>query len=189
MAEAKAHTRTADFTDDDVMIEVYLRTAIEFVESETNLRLAPATVQFRMEGWPCHCCHDLDLPAAPVRDVESVKYLDANGAEQTIAADQWMWRRNTQGKGTVSFVRSYSWPTLLNERRDTVFVTFDAGFDVPGHTGTGDDPDLRLPYLARAAVLLLVGHWYENREETTVGALSNLAPGVKSLCDKLRVYR
>lgn len=175
--------------DDDALIETLLRSAIEFIEDRTNLRLSPATLQYRTGAWPCVPGSNIDLPASPVRDVESVSYLDINGAEQTIAESQWTWRRNTQGKGCVSFLRSFSWPALLNETRDLVFVTFTAGFDITGQTGSGDDPDLKLPSRAKAVVLMLTKHWYDNPGLVTDQQTYAVDNAAEALIAQLRIFQ
>lgn len=194
LADAKKHLRI-DHDDDDDWLKLFLPVAIEFIEGETNLFLAPVTVQYRMPDWYGAGAREhagawsIRLPAAPVRDVERVSYLDKASAEQELAAELWRWERvDRHGKADLTYDAGFGRPELQANRRDVVFITFAAGFDLPDQSGSGDDPALQLPALATAGVLLLIGHWFENREETTAGALSRLAPGVGSICDKLMSY-
>lgn len=187
LAEAKQHIRV-DHDDDDVTIETYLKTAIEFMEARTLRMLAPCTLQYQLVEWPC-TGYLLELPRAPVREVSAISYLDPAAAEQTADPASWYMERLVKGRAGVAFRNLFSAPDLLDESRARIFVTFRCGYDLPDQTGSGDDPELKLPHLARAGVLLLTAHWYENREAMSGSPLHNLAPGVDAIVNHLKLWK
>lgn len=67
-------------------------------------------------------------------------------------------------------------------RRKIVETNADAGFD-------SDEDSLLLDDDIRLVVLLLVGHWYENREASVAGVtVSTLPLAVESLLQPYRIY-
>lgn len=183
--QLKGHLRIEDDDENDTL-NGQLAAAIEYVERECNIALAPVTFQARLDSW----FDDMRLPVSPVRDVATVSYLDGAGAEQSIAAEGWRWsRRNRRGGACVTLAEDLDLPEVYAAADQVVFVTWDAGFDLPDQSGSGDDPVLALPAVARQAVLLLAGHWYQNREDTTAGQLANLPKGVDALCNQLKVWQ
>lgn len=76
------------------------------------------------------------------------------------------------------------------------YVRFKDGFDRPsevfqsaaiavtfsvGYPQTGDPPQSSVPAAIKAAILLLVGHWYESREAVAGGSVAEMPFAVSSL--------
>jgi len=192
LAQATQHCRAPENGDDNVLVTRALKSAIEYVEQQTELVLAPTTLELRSPSWLCYAAgysrgYEIGLPRKPVRDVLSVEYLDTDGNLQTVDAANWSWRMTAEG-GIVRFKNNYSFPVLYCEDDLPVRVTFEAGYDDPAASGSGDDPNLALPQRAADAVLLKTELGYEHgglTEETAKviqGALG-------SLLGQLRVYR
>jgi uncharacterized phiE125 gp8 family phage protein len=75
-----------------------------------------------------------------------------------------------------------TWPTLT-PRAGQVRIRYVAGYTLPG-----DSPqEYPLPYSLRAAILLVLGHMYENRENTTALDLETLPLGAHQLMDPYRL--
>lgn len=109
------------------------------------------------------------LPRAPVRSVESVTYLDLNGVPRTMAPSEYVVTTGSPGRLGVPF--GGTWPVTLPQI-GAVTVRFTAGYG----------PDAAaVPPNVKAAVLLMVGHLYENREAVTAGTLSALPLGIDHL--------
>lgn len=181
LAEAKAHCRI-DSDVDDALVERLLRSAMRTLEAHTGIRTVPVSLQWRQTGW----CRSIELPGAPVRDVTAVTYLDADNAEQTLPADSWYWRRTVSG-ALVEYADGVSLPTL-STRAESVRVDFTAGYDDPAASGSGDDPQTAPDERIGQAVLLLTGHWYENRETVVVGgSVHDIPLGFQRLAEQLRV--
>lgn len=180
--QAKLDWRVEHDDEDDV-IEEKLRAAVEMIETQTTLILAPTVLQERYDRW----CDPLIISRAPVRDVVEVTYLDEDGVEQTVDPSDYDMDRTTEGAEIV-FKSGFSKPTVAGGRRGVVRVTFSAGYEDPGASPI--DPDFALPVRARQAVLYLAGHWYAHREAVAVGSIASEVPlGWERIVAQLRVFR
>lgn len=203
--QLKAHMQI-DEADWDAQLEIMLDAAIAFAAQRTGLRLAPMQLQARLDAWPLHrhhvrrgdvaeltrdaavCLREIEIPDGPVRSVVAVTYVDRAGVEQTVSADQYTWERTDDG-ALVTFEDTFTLPDLKTGRRGVVRVEFDAGFDDPAATGTGDDPDLKLPDQVRLAVLMLAAHYFENREAVSQRQTFPVLLAAEAMLDQVRVYR
>lgn len=89
-----------------------------------------------------------------------VRYSDASDVEQTV--DSSLYQVYDDGHSSmVWFRRAFTAPVLYDDRLDPIRITFDAGY--------GDAADV--PEAIKHAIKLLIGHWYENREEVIIGQL------------------
>lgn len=151
-AEAKSQLRV-EVSDDDTLIDGYVVAAQEWCERSVpgGRQLLTATYDV-----PAACWWEgpLRLPLPPLQSVTSVKYYDAAGAEQTLAATEYLVRTPRRQPGTVERAPGKSWPALEADRRLPVTVRFVAGYGAAA----------AVPQLVKQAVLMLAAHWYEHRE-------------------------
>ncbi|MET4721923.1 putative phiE125 gp8 family phage protein [Bradyrhizobium japonicum] len=186
LAELKKHVQAADFADDDAQLEIFLDAAIDFVAGRTSLTLRRSTWRVDRCDWWSGC---LQILLTPVRDV-TVKYLDAAGAEQTVAADLYRWERTALGNAEIRFLDAFTSPAVKADTFNAVQIELEAGFDQdPNMTGAGDDPELEFPPRARQAVLMLAASWYRNREAAADAELKVVPLAAEALMGQLRVYR
>ena len=154
LAEAKAHLRV-DFTDDDTLISALVDAATAHIDGHTGiLARALVTQTWRQDfcDWPGD--RVLRLPLAPVASVQSVKYFDAANAEITVdAIGNYALLEDARGP-YIKFTSDFAAPALFDERDDRIGVTFVAGYG-----GAAE-----VPAAIRAAVLLIVGDLYKNRD-------------------------
>ena len=154
LAEAKTHLRV-DFTDDDTLIGALIDAATAHVDGYTGiLARALVTQTWRQDfcDWPGD--RVLRLPLAPVASVESVKYFDAANVETTVAeSGNYALLEDARGP-YIKFTSDFAAPALYDERDDRIRVTFVAGYG-----GAAE-----VPAAIRAAVLLIVGDLYKNRD-------------------------
>lgn len=115
-------------------------------------------------------CRELRLPFPDVSSA-TVKYYDADNVEQTVAGASMAVLQDTRGS-YVRFSDDYSFPALYGDRADAVNVTLTAGY---GADATA------VPAPLRTAILLMVAHWFHNREAVAEGALAELPMGVSAL--------
>lgn len=151
-----------------------------FIDQTWDLLLPPAQGGFyRRECGFLLSPEEIRIPRAPVKSsggIVSVKYLDTDGNQQTLAA----------GTGYVAAVRgetaivappySVSWPSVRwwidANGNYPVEVRFTAGY---GADGTA------VPENFLQAMLLLIGHWYENREEAADVAITKIPMAAEDL--------
>lgn len=108
----------------------------------------------------------LDLDLGPVAEdgIQSIEWADCANALNEIDPAHYRLLTTRGGKPYVRFSDSFSPPSGLAEAA-AVQVTYRAGSD-------------EVPKQVRQAILLIVGAWYENREEVTSGGVTPLPESV-----------
>jgi len=145
--EAKTWCRQR-MNDEDALFPMLIATARSKVEAYLRRPLISRELTERRTGLG----RFMVLPVAPVITVDQVRYIDTSGASQVLASDQYRVLTH-EALPVIYPATGISWPSVLPEP-DTVEIDMTAGY--------GDASDL--PPEFRAAVLLLVGYLYENRE-------------------------
>lgn len=156
LAEAKAHLRV-DHDDDDALITSLIRAALAHAERWCSRAFEPQVWEQVLDRFPDA---EVSIGMGPVVSVQSVSYHDAAGNAATVPVDDYV----VDPSGWV--VPTVAWPATL-DAVNVVRVRFEVG------TGTPDD--------VRAAILLLVGHWYENREAVSERAAATVPLGAVAL--------
>jgi uncharacterized phiE125 gp8 family phage protein len=172
LADAWHHLRIETFDSppasaDDTWLEtIGIPAARAWAEGYCGLTIATKTLEYAGNGFPTV----ITLPFGPVREVTSIAYVDADGATQTL--DPAEYTVNVYA-GTVKPVTS--WPSVKDQDR-SVIVTYEAGYST-------DSPATPLPPNVRIGLLLLLGHLYENREDTSAVNLSVVPTGARTFLD------
>lgn len=169
LAEAKAHLRIVDNADDDY-IAALVEAAADKIERDTGHVCRTRNVSVVRDSFADAGQMRIPLNYGPVNSIASVVYDADTGTEQTLAADQYRLR---QFAALTYIIPAYgvTWPTT-ESIIGAVRVTLNAGY------ATNDD----VPDTLRHAALLLIGHWFENREAVAVGMTSTDTPlGYESL--------
>jgi uncharacterized phiE125 gp8 family phage protein len=151
LSEAKAHLRVIDDSENDYITGL-IRAAADMIERDTGLVLRQRAASVTFDGWSTNDRTRLPLWRGPVVSVTSVAYDDEVGAEQVLAANQYRVR-SFAGASWIVPANGVTWPAIELDI-GTVRVTYQAGY------ATNDS----VPASLRHAALLLIGHWYENRE-------------------------
>lgn len=170
LEEARAHLRVLH-DDEDGLIEGLIIAAREWVENFTGKILVRREVTQRFDRFdPLAFLHA--WPIAPDA-VLTVTYVDASGVGRTVTD-----ARLILNNGWAQFAPAFGsrWPVTY-ATAGAVSVTVEAGYATP------DD----VPQSLKQAMLLLIGHWFANREAVNIGNISTEIPmAVDSLCRKYR---
>lgn len=173
-SDAMQHCRIVD-TEDTTYLDSLIARATRHCENICKRAFITQTWTLTMDSWSdCKYVTDgiIYVPRAPLIAVSSITYLDTNGTSQTLAADQYRVDAASQ-PGRIEQAYGVSWPTTRGVIGDVTIV----------HT-CGYGAAASVPDDIKHAVLLLVGHWYENREAVLVGSISKeLEFAVTSLLD------
>src|SRR5207302_4009886 len=171
LAEAKAHLRV-DFPDDDQMIAEMISTARMRVESRAYLRLITQTLALSVDRFPYAFSSPpaygvwpyttnprmsaIELPP-PVQSITSITYDDPSGTVQTLSPT--VYDLEIDSLPALVFPQTGQvWPATTNEP-DAVLITFVAGFGSAA----------QVPPILVHACKLLIGHYYNNREQILSG--------------------
>jgi len=164
LAEAKAHLRVTT-SDDDVDILRKIRAATDYAQRRVAgwRQFMSATHDLTMDGFPVGA---LELPFPPLRSITHIKYYDTTGTQQTFASTSSstgiIVTTDDDNPGSVEPAYGQSWPSARSQP-NAVEVRFTAGY--------ADRPSV--PDSVKEAILLLTGHFYENRESVVVGTISS----------------
>lgn len=174
VAEAKSHLNV-EHASDDAYIGALVLAARQWVEEYTGRALITQTWTRKLDRFPAS--GEIVLPRPNLQSVSSITYLDTDGAEQTLAADQFDVQKD-ELPGRVTRGYGDSWPSTQGVP-NAVTVTYTAGYgaaasDVPG------------PIVS--AIRLIVGDMYANREERVVGTVVARLNAVDALLGPYRVF-
>jgi len=171
--EVKAHCRV-DFDDDNAMLGALTQAATDFLDGWTGILgrcLISQTWRIDVYDW----VGDIRMPFPDVQSV-TVKYFDADNAEQTVSSSLYELLEDHRGS-FVRFLDAFTEPAIYDDRSDAIQITLVAGY--------GDNIS-DVPQAIRQAALLLIGHWYESREAVTAGAMKEVPMAVDALT---KIYR
>lgn len=167
LAEAKLHLRlitdpadAESYTAEDSLIQALIDAAYRHAEQRTRMAFQQRTETLVLDDFPA-ADTAIALPWTPVESVDALDYIDADGISQSLDATAL----RLDGRGiypTLAPQWGSAWPATIAEP-ESVTLTATVG-------AVATPPDVR------AALLLLVGHFYENREAVVIGTISSAVP-------------
>lgn len=179
LAEAKLHLKLDSDTTDDTLITALIVAAREQVENYTGRVCINQTWEATFDEFPTGFDDDsaIDLIPCPLSSITSIIYKDITGSNTTLSAS--VYEADTYVfPGRVCLKYSQYWP-IVQDIQNSITVTFVAGY---GAASTA------VPGPIKAAILLLIGHLYENRESVEIGQSPSILPmGVEFLLSPYRI--
>lgn len=174
LVEAKLHCKV-DVTTDDDLITALIVAAREEIERRTWRALVTQTLELILSDWPS--ADRIELPRAPLQSITSVKYKDKDGNETTWPGANYLAGTDSV-PGVLALAWNASWPSVDLYPVEPIRIRFVAGYGLAAS----------VPTSLKQAVLLLVAHWYEQREAggDTVSEKAGIPFGVEAL---VRSYR
>lgn len=162
--EAKAHCRV-DTDEESGLLNALIQTAREYAERYTSRALLPQTWDWKLDAFPCG---EFVLPLPPVTSITSISYVDTDGDSQTWSSA--LYRTDlpsgpTAARARIEPVYGEVYPQT-RALSNAVTVRFVCGYA----------NEAAVPSSIKAAMLLLIGHWYGNREPVVVGAITTSVP-------------
>jgi uncharacterized phiE125 gp8 family phage protein len=173
-AEAKRHVHAEDFADDDAYLDALVEVATEHISAPSGWSgrlLGEQQWELRLDKFPAD---KICMPFPPLQSVDSIKYIDIDGDEQTITDFREFGIDSARGVGFVLPAYDTEWPQT-REEPEAVRITFTAGYT-------------SAPKAAKHAILLLVGQWYDRRENASEIKMTDMPSGVAALVETFRHY-
>jgi uncharacterized phiE125 gp8 family phage protein len=176
LAECYTHLRVfivdSDGHPEDDLILALAKAAREYCENFTGRSLALKDYEVRFAAFP----DPLELPHPPFVALLNGITITDNVSDNAI--DEDLYAVDDYTDELVSIAPTGSWPTVTTG--NTVRIRYRAGY--------GDESEAagHLPASIKAAMLLVLGHLFANREASAAQALATVPLGVESL---LRPYR
>jgi len=186
LTDVQGQTRIDDLSAEAATIETMIQAVRERAEQITRRALITQSWELTLDSFPYNR-NPIYLPLPPLQSVESIKYIDPDGNEQTL--DPLLYRTLTAGEpGAVQPLYNLHWPVTLNDM-ETVKVRFTCGYGPKG-----EDTATNVPKAILQFMLINVANLYENRESQGVAmGRSTVFNLDATLCDGLiesfRIYR
>lgn len=198
---AKQHLRV-DFSDDDAYITALITAAREFAEKRTNRAFFNQTWKMTMDYFPVwqvktaftpdqrkvwpYAAWSWDqltiaFPHARLVSVTNISYLDPSGTKVVLDPSTYNVDASST-PGRVAPTQGSVWPIVDNYRPGSVEIDFVAG-------SYGDGVTSSAPASIQQAILLLIGHWYTNREAIGQANLTQLPLAVDALLSLHKVHK
>lgn len=176
LLDAKAQCRV-DIDDDDTLLTSYITAAREWCEAHDWRAYLTQTIELWLTMWPGG--DSIELPRPPLQSVTKIEYYGVDDTKYTLSTSVYGVDAISE-PGAVRLKYNQNWPATPLRAYNAICVTYVAGWT------TAD----AVPQTIKQAMLLLIGHWYENRETTVAGTISRAIEfGVQALLDVKRTKR
>lgn len=164
-------------SEDDLDLEVLSGVAREWAEDFTSRALLYQSWLACYNGWPVVSDPTMIIPRGPLSVVEFVRYRDCDDALVELNEDEDFTVDEVEG--SITFKRSFQFPSLFNGRANPVEIAFRAGYgDAPGD----------VPLRFKQAIRLWVASAYGIERNNDRAKFSFRAPSVAEvLLSNLRI--
>lgn len=157
-AEAKAHLHL-DSDDEQTLVESLVKAATAHLDGFTGILGRALVTQTWRQDYDAFCpVLRLPLVAATISLVQA--YAEDDDTGSAVAATNYELLEDALGS-YVRFIDDYAFPTSVRETRG-VRVSFTAGYGAAS----------AVPADIKQAMLLLIGHWFGNREAVNIGNIT-----------------
>lgn len=183
LEQAKAHLKV-DGTSEDAYIQGLINACTTMAENYTQLQFMQAVWELQVDDWHDRSLsHQLDK--CPLVSVDSIKYFDETNTELTIPVEDYQVYTG-RTPGVYRFVTTLPLPSVY-DRLDATRIRYTAGYGAAG--ASAEDQRAAVPSPIKAAILLLIGHLYENRQDEQVGTIvTKLTKNSEWLLHPYRLY-
>lgn len=158
---------------EDDLVTASIAAARRRVENHTHRALVTQQWRLELDRWPENS--RIVLPKPPLMSVDSIEYVDLAGDTQTLDPDLYQVMRPTGPTADrAEIIPAYL--AVLPAMRcypGSLIINFTAGY---GSGGSPDDSVANIPADVIAALKLLLGHYFENRQEVIVGSTAAQLP-------------
>ena len=176
-SDLRDHVRGS--TADNALITAYGRAAQQYAEGYTRRSIYLQKYRLTLSEFPES--GTIELPRSPgstsslasTSGPVTISYLQDGGSTWT----EWSstaggWRLDVdQEPPRVELRYGEAWPTATRETGGSVRVDFHAGYASTASTWVSEPPKG-----IDQAIRLIVGHWYENREDVVIGTMTARVP-------------
>ena len=181
LSRAQQHLRL--FTEfgqhpDDHLVSGYIAAATAAAEQYTQRFLAQRQIRLFRDEWPSFSSIQagrgfaivedalhLELPVYPVVSVDSINYVDADGTTKALTD----FEVDTDRVPAVVRIES---PPGLKRGLKSIIIDVTAGYPSNDSPASAD----QVPEAIKQAILLMVGQFYEHRENVVVGSITSQLP-------------
>lgn len=162
LEEAKRHLRIEDdYIHEDVLIESYISAARSYLETINNKLYGVRKLKMTLPGFE----DAISIHRGPVVEIKKIEYIDTEENQVELDSEKYVYHGQFPTVIVPYFNKAF--PTT-KENIDSVFITYRAGEKAVKHT-------------IHQACLILVAHFFENREYSLEKQLFSVPLSVKNL--------
>jgi uncharacterized phiE125 gp8 family phage protein len=159
-------------------VTALIKTAEQYCESYCRRCLVVTDWMGYLDKFPADGL--LNIQKSPLVSISEIKYFDTDGAEQTLDTKYY----DADVISEPARIK-FKTPPATADKLNAVSIKFTAGY--AGADGKFDTT--LIPKTIKQAMLLIIGHLYEHREEVIVGVQqSEIDFGVDRLLDTERLF-
>jgi uncharacterized phiE125 gp8 family phage protein len=183
LSEARKHLRIEPYGSpeehpDDGYVTTLISIAREWCEKYLERALGTQVIQISVDNFNS----TIKLPNEPIQSVDTITYVDTNGDTQTLSTSVY---ELDEYDYVIRLKYGQVYPAV-RPQNDAVTITYTAGYT------NGVSPDTYpFPFSIKAAMLLIIGNLYENRQQDVLGntriSLNSLPMGVYALLQPYRL--
>lgn len=150
----------------DTLLNRLIKAARAHAEEYCNARWAEQTISSQCDSFADFA----RLSEGPLKSVTTIEYVDASGAAQVL--DDAVYQEQKDGlEPSISIKSGQMWPRIRFGSRITLTAAYG---------GT-------VPESVQHAMLMLIGHWFVNRDAVVTGTIATTIPtGVDALLSNHR---
>lgn len=197
LSDVKSHLNV-EFDEDDALIQQYMKAAHSYCENHTRRTIVVTRRKAAFDCFP----DAIELSHPPVREIESIKYIDPDGVEnildtttvqidtfsdwgRIVPVDSWPSVKSGINRVIVQYLCGYGAYSSGTSVATGYPMRYGDAYGAGTNTSLSEDEST-----LRQAMYLLIGHWYENREAVVLGTTTNtLNLGVDRLLSQFLVIR
>lgn len=142
-----------DLPDDNEVVERQITAARVWLEGVLSSAFITQTWVVKLDCFPST---QFKLAKAPLQSVTSIVYTDDDGNDTTYSSSNYLVDSDSK-PGRVVLKTGSSWPTVTLQEINGVTITYVAGYG---------DAATDVPMPIRHALALIIGDFYENRENS-----------------------
>ncbi len=160
-------------TQEDTFLDTLITVATSHTENYLRRSLITQTWYCWLDGWPCD---PFILGHGPIQSVTAITYYDTEDTVATFASTYYFV---DTANGRIGLNYGDTWPTSTLRPINGVCIEFVAGYGAAAS----------VPTPIYQAMLLLIGHLYEQREATIEAALRKTPMAYETLLYPYRDLR
>ena len=181
LGDIKRHLRLSTAaTDEDKELKIFRAAARQYAEDYTGRKFIKQRVYFYRDEWPSESF--IRLPFAPLSSAPTtgIVYKKSDGSSTTWSSTAWEVS-TVREPGVIHLGFNESWPSDTLWNVDPIRVEYRCGYS---------SQSTALPGAIQHAMLLLVAHMYENRENTVASyqLLREIPDAAKALLNPYKVW-
>jgi len=165
--------KKAPYSTEDDYLTALIATAREYVEQLCGPLITQTWEQYE-DAWPSG--DRLRIGKPRLLTVSSVEYTDEDSVEATFAAASYTADTVHEWKPGIVLNDTYEWPTANLFKLNPIVITFTCGYGAAASA---------VPTPIIHALLILVAHWYENREPLNISISGNSVVSIPITVDAL----